>query len=278
MSVHTVRQAPIPAARPRPRGWRRRAFSAVELIAVATIIVILSMILVQSLRKRVEDARVAAAKHEMGELGDVISLAFAETNRFFRLQDYDNSTEYNENVVDMTIEVPLAYYDEVGGAPGIKQPLSNFERKGLSARWNGPYTAFRNYIEFGDLVADPPRATILSEVWGGTGDDATALSSLSGGPVIWGNRGGQLETLDRYPLDPWGNPYIFESSYRGAFLYSMGQDGVPGPDPADLPLPNNYPQPENYWGYDPNPNPPTGARRDGKAGHPESDDIEYPVQ
>jgi len=69
--------------------------------------------------------------------------------------------------------------------------------------------------------------------------------SIGGGP-IFANTGvtvtGKDEANDRYPIDPWGNPYLFfapgqliisgvtsnETDYLAPVVYSMGPNGVPG--------------------------------------------------
>ena len=68
MSANLQSRFPTPGPAIRSNRMARRGFSAVELIAVATIIVILSMILVQALRSRVEDSRAAATQSELAEL------------------------------------------------------------------------------------------------------------------------------------------------------------------------------------------------------------------
>jgi hypothetical protein len=43
----------------------------------------------------------------------------------------------------------------------------------------------------------------------------------------------RLQVLERQPLDPWGNPYVYESNGADVELLSWGRDGAPGGDGAD---------------------------------------------
>jgi len=207
----------------------RRGFSAVELIAVATIMAILAMLLVQSLRPRVEEARQTAAKHEMNELRDVMETAFAETNHYFLLQHYDNTTNYTDTSDPLTtpLEVPTSYFNYAGTVEFFDSDSA--QRRALANQWNGPYQSTSDYFTR-DEVYD-----YLPEIF----------SDRNGGGPFY-REGNDDEEIDRYPKDPWDNPYIFESTYRGPVLYSMGPDGLPGPDPNKT-QPANFPQNEHFF-------------------------------
>ena len=87
--------------------------------------------------------------------------------------------------------------------------------------WRGPYTQFKRYIGMGDLNTLRPELIYVG--------DASHL-----GPIVPAEplpRGASMyDTNDKYPLDPWGNPYIFEvlPNSQGGRIYSLGPDGMPG--------------------------------------------------
>ncbi len=209
MSPYPLKSLPTPVT-----ASNRRGFTALELVAVATIIAIISLLLVQSLRPRVEEAREAGVQYEMGKLAGVMTTAYAETNRWFRLQDYDNTTAYVDYAADPTIEVPSHAYN----VAGVSQRLAAPQRRQLSEKWNGQYYELQNFMTMGDMNADPYLQLMISNV---------------DGPIFW--NAGDGEELDRYPLDPWKNPYIFESSFRGVRIYSLGPNGLPGDETNPTP-------------------------------------------
>jgi prepilin-type N-terminal cleavage/methylation domain-containing protein len=214
----------------------RRGFSAVELVAVSTIIAILSMILVQSLQNHVEKARLARVYTDLGEIRDIQSLIFAQTSRFARLQDLDNTEIYTTNTLapdfDPGIQVPGLFYkmriDDVKSTTLLNTgiPSATYERvrSVMSNKWTGPYTNFTEYITLGEIASDMD--------W---------LLSTNDGPIYYDTVGSEKDVdTDRYPLDPWGSPYIFVPRYHidtavgvddvviGGRVYSMGPDGFPG--------------------------------------------------
>jgi len=248
----------------------RRGFSAVELVAVSTIIAILSMILVQSLQNHVEKARLARVYTDLGEIRDIQSLIFAQTSRFARLQDLDNTEIYTSPsaTADLDIEVPGLFYkmsmDDVLTTDLVNVDLAPAPydriRSIMSNKWTGPYTNFTEYMEMQDLVSDMN--------W---------LLSENGGPIYYDTSGGVVDvSSDRYPLDPWGNPYLFFPRYHiddsaptaqdvviGGRVYSLGPDGFPGSnDGSDTgdPLEST-----DYF--------PGDTRSDGDLGEDGSDDI-----
>ncbi|HUT23899.1 MAG TPA: type II secretion system protein GspG [Sumerlaeia bacterium] len=188
---------------------RRRAFSAVEMVAVATIVSILALVIVPMLRKRVQDSKITATKYEMNKLAEIINLAYADTDRYFRLQDLDNGQALDiGGVIDPTTDVPIAYYTNT--ADRIVYPLSEPERAVLAQKWKGKYAPFHNAMKIADLLTRRP--DMISE---------------TNGPIF----AAAEEDADLYPLDAWGNPYVFfapETDYRSPVLYSMGPDGMPG--------------------------------------------------
>ena len=213
-----------------PHPSRRRGFSAVEIIAVATVIAILALILIPMLRDRVELSREKAALDEMSNLGGkVADLAYAAHSHYFRLQDLDNTNNYSGPSDDPATCAPFAYYS----ADGSLQVVNDTERRRLSKEWLGPYTQFRNTITIREIKASYPfifndKAQIGQPVPAG------------GSPIIVL---GTSEESDLYPVDPWGNPYLFfpkvgtipgvETNYQGRpVLVSTGPNGAPGDLPA----------------------------------------------
>jgi prepilin-type N-terminal cleavage/methylation domain-containing protein len=199
--------------------WRR-GFTLAEVIATAVIIVILALILIPILHGRVEDARLTAAKDELSQLSKVITLAHADTGIYFRLHDFDNGRIYNAANVDPLTQVPITDLDS-GAA------FNDSQRLALSKRWQGPYTQFNNSETIENL--NTANLDLFTELGAG---------SVSGPIYASADEGGA-----KYPLDPWGSPYLFfvseETQYDSAtdsvttlskipVLYSMGPNMVPG--------------------------------------------------
>ena len=217
----------------------RRGFSAVEVIAAATIIAILALILIPTLTRQVEKGRNNGALDELSQFAKVIPIAYAENNNhYFRLQDYDNLQTYNVSVSDPTTEVPVTYWGLVG-------PMLTTERARLKTSWDGPYTTFHKFQLINDLLVSAPNAFTIIQPQSGT-------ITQPGGPIFVMLEGNftpgsaipqpptQDERRDLYPVDPWGNPYIFfgvgtinvpgvaQESFYTPVIYSMGPDGNPG--------------------------------------------------
>ncbi|MCX7015455.1 MAG: hypothetical protein NTW86_23360 [Candidatus Sumerlaeota bacterium] len=238
--------------------WRRtarRAFTAIEVTAVATILAILALIIIPLLRGRVEAARLTAAQDDLTQLMKGEMLCEADTGRYFRLQDLDNTTFYNPaNPNDqLDLAVPHTYWNITMSAIDTQrgQPLGT-ERLWLKDRWKGPYiTAPRTTSQ----------ATLLGEMeylfWWNAG---------TGGPILVTDRDDLPK--EQIPVDPWGNPYLFfgtgkiydsqspppgvsvrpkiagsETDFANAALYCFGPDGRPS-DARTFPNPT---QPDNYF-------------------------------
>lgn len=201
-----------------------RGFSAVEIIAVATIITILAMILIPMLRGRVEDSKLKAAQDELSQLSKIVELAFADTDRYFRLQDLDNAGNMVDMNDDRTATVPFVQYKTLNDGY-IFIELTQGQRVAISHMWKGPYTAFYKNSSIADLRTERPN--IIND--GGV-DGGAPIAVYTD------------EEEDLYPLDPWGNPYLFfpfvetvynsggtETNYHGRpVIFSMGPDGMPG--------------------------------------------------
>jgi len=227
---------------------RSRGFSAVEVIAVAAIIAILALILIPKLSERVEHTREVAVEDEMTNMVKFITLSYAESGKYVRLQDYDNGTTLRptgDPDHDPAREVPLYTYDPATGVPVL---LTAVQRDAFARRWNGPYVQFlgsKKSITIGELKANTFWANMLS---------------TNSGPIVVAADTSDDE--DRYPLDPWGNPYFFfppETDYATCLIFSMGPDGMPGS--VTTPVAEDYFPAERTTG--------------GELGRDDSDDIRW---
>ena len=230
-----------------------RAFTAIEITAVATIMAILALILIPIVRSRVDAARVTAALVDLKtfELAEV--LAKADTGHYFRLADLDNARiEGNDDTI------PFFYWN---------RPIPVVQRNLLVRTWAGPYMSF-NEGKF-DLVANlnndfPALFRLISSNVDPLTGPPVIPATTSGGegpiPILFASgRANDFGRLDTHPVDPWGGPYIFfapervgdnggrtaistsgnETDFGIAAVYSLGRDGLPGPG-ADGDDPLNY--------------------------------------
>lgn len=206
----------------------KRGFTAVEIAMVATVIAILALLILPLFRTRTEEAKITAARDDMRSLAIAEMAAFADTGHYFRLQDLDNTQQYDSNIIRPDKDVPVAYWNN---------PLSAEQRAILAATWKGPYTSLPKYKTYQEMSI----RTYLFQSAGGTGGaimDLTSRSAAVGGgtPVVSTDA-----PEDKMPIDPWGNPYLFfgtgrrnelapaeESDYGTAIIYSLGPDGQAG--------------------------------------------------
>ncbi|MFP4379026.1 MAG: hypothetical protein ACLFUS_00875 [Candidatus Sumerlaeia bacterium] len=231
---------------------KRLGFSAVEIIAVATVIAILAMILVPMLRDRIEKAKIQATKDEMRNIALAIGLAQAKTGKYFRLQDLDNlgqePSALNDTTDDMSALVPFFAYDSAGN-------LVRVSRSVLANTWEGPFTNVQNFTTIEELNTIRPSIISRFDVTD-PGPTYDLISATSDGPISWFEDTAEPdrdEDQDTYPLDPWGNPYLFFVSvgeiqpntlgggtlplypdaktinFHGRpVIFSMGPNGMPG--------------------------------------------------
>lgn len=208
-------------------------FTAIEIAMVATVIAILALIILPLFRKRTEQARLVAARDDMLSIAKAQILANADTDRYFRLQDLDNTVNYNDPPLDPATEVPVAEWN---------WPLTDIERVTLAQpeRWQGPYYSVQSYTNLANLILARP--------------ELVRLYPNDGGPILYFQDANIQDDLndDKLPIDPWGNPYIFfgpgqlrvdpanETDYGNAVVYSLGPDGLPGDGTADPLDPQNY--------------------------------------
>jgi len=200
---------------------------------VITVIAILALLLIPLFRDRVEAARRAAAQDEIQTFVKAEQLAYADTGRYYRLQDLDNTQTFVEPPQRADEEVPIASWNH---------PFTPEERRRLVApsltAWKGPYISMNKfkYLELRDAV------TALPEFfWSNPG---------RGGPIMdlqpsvsYRNPTMSDQPEDKIPIDPWGTPYLFfgtgklmeeggiyasqETNFGNAAAYSLGPDGLP---------------------------------------------------
>jgi hypothetical protein len=208
------------------------------------------MLLVPMLKDRVEKSKVQAAQDEMRNIALSISLAYAQTNRYFRLQDLDNLSQKPTEVNDITDElfsmVPIVYYDHNPSSPSFGQ-LFRASRPLVARTWEGPYTNVQKSARISELNAIRPNILSRFDLSSGAVYDITLATA---GPIAWFEDGARSEEDDLYPLDPWGNPYLFfpavgslEPTLAGPVSYPdakninfhnrpaifcMGPNGMPG--------------------------------------------------
>lgn len=228
-----------------------RGFTAIEITAVATIIAILALLLIPLLQERVEKTRLTAAKADIQQLMKIQMLVKADIGDYVRLQDLDNTQFFDAARPDEILElaVPHTFWNREM-LPEERQRIAAPSNEDDEPLWKGPYLPFNHFRTLEDIVATQPQF-----VWGDAGN---------GGPIFVDTRDNL--TLDKYPVDPWGNPYLFygdgrmffdqewtdlglgspsrppagltaETDFRSAALYSLGRDGLPG-DNQPLTAPN----------------------------------------
>lgn len=236
---------------------RRRGFTAVEITMVATVIAILALLVLPIFRDRVEAARVAAAQDELDSIAKAILMVEADIGKGFqpRLQDLDNGEAISSppTIQRPDIEPPMAAWNWT-----LEQPEQPFSRQRVVSGWKGPYLSFKRFayvndngnvlnpeIDF-DFVTSSGNIIVVGgggnapafNGFGGTGQDNVTLGA------------GDEEIADRYPIDPWGSPYLFfgkgrfdlttaattnvppaagdNYEYPNARLYCLGPNGFPG--------------------------------------------------
>ncbi len=219
----------------------RRGFTAIEISMVITVIAILALLIIPLFRDRVEAARRAAAQAEIQTFVKAEQLAFADTGFYFRLQDLDNTQEYNDPPVRPDQEVPIACWN---------RPLTQEERRKLHtgpASWKGPYITINRfkYMELRNAIVGLPEF-----FWSYAGRGGPIMNILTPGAADWwpdpnvpiANMGDHPD--DRILVDPWGTPYLFfgtgrlneeggtfaaqESAFGNAAVFCLGPDGLPG--------------------------------------------------
>jgi len=244
----------------RARSHSRRGFTAAEIAMVATVIAILSLLVLPLFRNRTEEARITAAHDEARSLAMTVLLVEADIGNGFlpRLADLDNGEQVSVlPAIDIPTEPPVCAWNAT-----LETPAFPMLRDRVVDGWKGPYASFKRYLTFEEIE------NMDTRWWS---DQGGPLWSVTGGNTYSGLSD---EPEDRHPADPWGLPYIFygrETTARpsGAVfnfnaIYSLGPDGLPGGANGALG------SPPDIFGS------PLYLDRDGGyLGDPDGDDIEF---
>ena len=244
----------------------RRGFTAVEMTMVATVIAILALLVLPIFRDRVEAARLAAAHDELDSIAKAILMVEADIGKGYqpRLQDLDNGEVQSTGGVILRpdIEPPMAAWNWT-----LEEPEQPFSRQRVVSGWKGPYLSFKR---FAYISTDPATNPNLDNRWWDTvfnvliiGPDGPGIPNFTGfgGPAQDDLTPVSEEQADRYPIDPWGSPYVFfgkgrfdpsladtglpintgdNYEYPNARLYCLGPNGVPGNIAAPFTNPDEY--------------------------------------
>jgi len=201
---------------------------------VITVIAILALMILPLFRDRVEAARRAAAQDEIKSLLTAEVLAFADTGYYFRLQDLDNTREYNDPPIRPDDEVPITSWNRAFTLEERRK------LRGGSNEWKGPYVSIGKikYMEAVDALNAVPEFFWSYPQRGGP------IMDLTPGAGWLGPSGWQDSAEDKVLIDPWGTPYLFfgpgqlleeggsyvsmETDFGHGVIYSLGSDGMPG--------------------------------------------------
>ncbi|MEQ8821733.1 MAG: hypothetical protein RLY93_15965 [Sumerlaeia bacterium] len=222
---------------------RRRAFTAVEIAMVASVIAIIALLILPLYRSRTTEARLVGAQDEMASLAKAMLLVEADIARAVPLQALDNRSS-------QTTGEPLADIPYSERAPEYTWNGLELEESAIDRQWKGPYISYNKSTTMGEIRSLQP--------W---------LVVENGGPLYYedpisppaGSTNNAADALaDRFPLDPFGNPYIFFSTgiypHPSAFassiynspynqVWSLGPDGLPGDAPTFGSAGDYYPTP-----------------------------------
>ncbi|MDX1973790.1 MAG: hypothetical protein SFY68_14760 [Candidatus Sumerlaeia bacterium] len=222
---------------PFARAHRLRGFTAVEIAMVATVIAIIALLALPIFRQRTEEARESAVFDELSSLAKVQLLAEADTGFQVRLQDLSKPK------LDGSSPVTIRTWDG--------EPINT---NNLESNWQGPYIALnsRNSVPVDDL----------QDFWYSNFDGNGFIVVVSNNGLAarppQGTESPDNTAEERYPIDPWGNPYVFfgegnlpirfaggsvsnESNFNTSILVSFGPDGNVGNLPDDIQAnPNAY--------------------------------------
>lgn len=225
------------------RHSRTRGFTAIEVAMVATVIAILALIVLPLFRNRVDEAKIAAAQADLASLMKSQMVAQADTGHYFRLEDLDNvagNTPGTPPGLGITIETPPIYFTAPGGTAEIPRGISLQEWQALGGpqsapNFKGPYASFSRALTYQELRNAPISLYVLRSAGGPL--SYRAIRDIPNAGFLPAPADSRLydSLLNRYPIDPWGNPYLFfppssESTYNFASIYSLGPDGLPGDD------------------------------------------------
>ncbi len=218
---------------------------------VATVIALIALIILPTFRSRLDTAKVSAAHSEIDTLAKGVLMAEADANIQPRLQDLDNPSTVDTTDSNPSLQAPVAQWNAALETPEV--PTS---RQRVASLWKGPYVAFKRYtVMTTDNTFDNRILPLFvsEDFLDGTGGPILATNFNGfGGALSDSYLDGSITPAqaDRYPTDPWGNPYFFfgrgradlsrgatipnppaagqNFSYRSSVIYSMGPDGRPG--------------------------------------------------
>src|SRR5690606_20678242 len=107
-------------------------------------------------------------------------------------------------------EVPFFRYlkpsPAVSPDPDSRDSMTQLEREQFAGtennpKWRGPYIAFQRFVLYEDITA--PGSVITDEIlYSVSGNDYAAIQDRNGDGLFDSD-------LNRIPVDPWGNPYLF---------------------------------------------------------------------
>lgn len=242
--MNRSKSCPYVAARAAGAAHGQRGFSAIEVTAVAAIIFVMALILIPIVNKRVEEAKFKAAMDDMVAIEKAEQMAFGYTGHYFRLCDLDRPEPTGPSDPLGSAKVPPAYWNK----PIMNQTETNY----LVHNWKGPFLPplqLERALTLDDLSRLRPElcnggnlpnsATVLGgPIFLFNLDDFDHLHSQNGTPP------GGAFVARRYPLDPWGNPYLFfgpgyygadsgqlaldkpQFSFDSPVIYCLGPDGA----------------------------------------------------
>lgn len=217
---------------------KTRGFTAVEIAMVASVIAILALIVLPIFRKRAEDARLVAANDDLQGIVKALLLIEADMpggGYLTQLNDLDNRENPElTNLIPSTPDLapartrwnPTLITDGTFGTHGGFEVVDDATYYASTVKnWKGPYAAYRSSLSLANIAVNYPRFTNQSGNFGPI--------TIPGTP--WSNAD---ITADRYPMDPWGNPYLLfgaeETIYNIRVIYSLGPNGVPGSTSAPV--------------------------------------------
>jgi Tfp pilus assembly protein PilE len=239
---------------------RRQGFTALEVAAVAAIIALMAVILIPILRTRVEDSKKVAAQDDMVAIEKAETLAYADTGHYVRLQDLtrpmansSTGTSYPSYSPDQVAHVPHAAWNRElkPGFPSYNAASTTdyggTELMAMVRDWKGSQLAVHRSASITTLINQAP--WLFSN-----GTEAPSSASTSGGPILvlganaaddiailtaakLGGPANAAGPIISYPVDPWGNPYIFFGS--GKVRDPQVSQALRGLQPADADLKHN---------------------------------------
>lgn len=216
-----------------------RGFTAVEIAMVASVIAILALLILPIFRQRAEEARVAAVEDELASLVKALLLVEADMpggGYLVQLNDLDNRSNPTLDVLNdpltPDLDPPVSFWNRDLGEfqfLNLTQVADRARYQTILSNWKGPYVAWKNTVSLLELR---DRASLQPYTNQGANQGPISIPA----PPVYNNFD---LGADRYPVDPWGNPYLLfgpeETIYNVRVLYSVGPNGVPGNGNGDLP-------------------------------------------